>query len=149
MTTLSLLLHRVTRALGAHERTDNQRWGARGEKAAAAFLRRAGYRVIGKNLRTRVGEADLLCRAPDRATIVLVEVKTRVRSPGQPDLSAKVAPEAAITTRKRRTLLRLARLLAKANGWTRHPLRIDVVAVEWQEGQKTPVIRHHVGAVKP
>lgn len=149
MAMLGPLLERISRALGAWDRTANQRWGARGEKAAAAFLRGAGYRVIGKNLRTRVGEADLLCRAPDRRTIVLVEVKTRVRSPDQPDLSAKVAPEAAITARKRRTLVRLARLLAKANGWTQNPMRIDVVAVEWQEGAKTPTIRHHVGAVKP
>jgi len=41
--------------------------GAYGERVAAAFLRRRGYRVLYRNYRTARGEIDLicLCRGPD------------------------------------------------------------------------------------
>lgn len=52
--------------------------GARGEKLAARFLRRHGFKVLYRNFRGRQGgEIDLVCR--DRDTLVFVEVKTRRR----------------------------------------------------------------------
>ncbi len=54
------------------------RLGARGEKLAARYLRRQGYKVLYRNFRGRHGgELDLVCR--DRDTLVFVEVKTRTR----------------------------------------------------------------------
>ncbi|MFT3684577.1 MAG: YraN family protein [Phycisphaerales bacterium] len=59
--------------------------GMRGEDAAAAFLKRAGYIILDRNVRVSVGEADIVARhdAPSdgRSTVVLVEVKTRVVDP--------------------------------------------------------------------
>ena len=50
--------------------------GARGEKAAARFLTRAGYKILYRQFRAkRGGEVDLVCRHSD--TLVFVEVKTR------------------------------------------------------------------------
>ena len=49
--------------------------GAAGEKAAAKYLRRRGYRIVARNYRCRGGEIDLI--ALDADTIVFVEVKTR------------------------------------------------------------------------
>jgi putative endonuclease len=50
--------------------------GLRGEKLAARFLRRQGYKVIYRNFRApRGGEVDIVCRHGD--TLVFVEVKTR------------------------------------------------------------------------
>lgn len=121
--------------------------GARGERAAAAFLRRAGYRVLGKNLRTNVGELDLLCLAPDDRTIVFVEVKTRRRAMDQPAKSAAATPEDAITRHKRGKLIAVARGLVRANHWEERPSRIDVVAIEWRDDAR-PQIRHHVDAVR-
>lgn len=83
-----------------------------------------GYQVIGRNLRFRRGEIDLLCVAPDERTVVLVEVKARARSRGV------YRPEAAITARKRRTLHLLAAQVRRSNNWEDRPVRIDVVAVE-------------------
>ena len=54
------------------------RLGARGEKLAARYLRRHGFKVLYRNFRGRHGgEIDLVCR--DRDTLVFVEVKTRTR----------------------------------------------------------------------
>jgi putative endonuclease len=54
------------------------RLGARGEKLAARYLRRHGFKVLYRNFRGRHGgELDLVCR--DRDTLVFVEVKTRTR----------------------------------------------------------------------
>src|SRR5207237_5275590 len=50
--------------------------GARGEKLAARFLRRNGYKVLYRNFEPRrAGQIDIVCR--DRDTLVFVEVKTR------------------------------------------------------------------------
>jgi len=54
------------------------RLGARGEKLAARYLRRHGFKILYRNFRGRQGgEIDLVCR--DRDTLVFVEVKTRTR----------------------------------------------------------------------
>jgi putative endonuclease len=59
-------------------RPEHLRLGVRGEKLAARFLRRNGFKVLYRNFRGRHGgEIDLVCR--DRDTLVFVEVKTRTR----------------------------------------------------------------------
>jgi len=49
--------------------------GNYGERVAAAFVRRHGYRVLTRNYQTERGELDLICR--DGATLVFVEVRAR------------------------------------------------------------------------
>jgi putative endonuclease len=118
--------------------------GNQGEHAAARFLKRKKFRVLARNVRVRFGEADLLCLAPDRRTLVVVEVKTRrVQEEGD---RPYLAPEASITQEKRRKLAAVLMHLARANRWHDRPLRVDAVAVEWPEHGK-PVIRHHEGLV--
>ncbi len=52
--------------------------GIQGEKLAARFLQKNGYKILYRNFRGRTGgEIDLVCR--DRDTLVFVEVKTRTR----------------------------------------------------------------------
>ena len=54
------------------------RLGEHGEKLAARFLRRHGFKILYRNFRGRQGgEIDLVCR--ERDTLVFVEVKTRTR----------------------------------------------------------------------
>ncbi len=56
--------------------TDTRRpIGIKGEEEAARFLSRCGYAILDKNVRTRVGEIDLV--AKEGKTLVFVEVKTR------------------------------------------------------------------------
>jgi putative endonuclease len=115
--------------------------GARGEREAERHLKGLGFQVLGRNVRLRGGEIDLLCLAPDERTIVVVEVKTRERSSGV------YRPEAAITARKRRTLARLAQRVQAANKWQDRPIRVDVVAIELgSDGRRA--CRHYVAAVR-
>ena len=53
--------------------------GRRGERAAVRALRRLGYRVLARRLRTRGGEVDVV--ALDGDTLVLVEVKASQGAP--------------------------------------------------------------------
>ncbi len=122
--------------------------GRLGERAAARRLRRAGYRVLGRNVRVAGGEADIVCLAPDRTTVVIVEVKTRLRR-GRGGLSDTVPAEAAVNADKRRRLGAIARGLARANGGSDRPVRVDVVAIDWPwnegEGLGAPRMKHYVG----
>lgn len=83
--------------------------GRQGEEAAARHLRRAGYRILGRNLRNRFGEVDLLAEAPDQRTIVVVEVKSSVPPGSGDDSSSARRPQVA-----RGRSLALANLLRRA-----------------------------------
>jgi putative endonuclease len=134
----------LTRLLARWRRApEGKSLGRAGERAAAKLLRRKGYRVLGRNVRVRIGEADLVCEAPDRRTIVLVEVKTRLRGTGRSVLGEVVAPEMSVHEKKRRKLRAILAMLARANGWGGRPQRIDVVAVEWPSAGGKPALRHH------
>ena len=94
--------------------------GAAGEAAAAAELQRRGYRILEKNVRTALGELDLVARHGD--TLCFIEVKTR-RS------TAFGYPQEAITRTKQWHLIRMAQWYLKARGFTGSPARFDVVAL--------------------
>ncbi len=122
--------------------------GGRGERVAARCLKRAGYRILRTNLRNRFGEVDLLVEAPDRRTIVLVEVKTAsVQQTGPKDGVAdhRWLPEIHVNRRKQRQLTALAGQLARRFGLTDRPIRFDVVGVDLPK-EAAPVVRHHIGA---
>lgn len=78
--------------------------------------------------------------APDRRTIVIVEVKTRALGGDHPP------PEGSITARKRGTLVAVARAVAERGKWLDRPLRIDVIAIDWPAVGE-PEVRHHMNAV--
>ncbi|MFG0275860.1 MAG: YraN family protein [Phycisphaerales bacterium] len=117
--------------------------GRRGERVAARVMRRAGCRVLRRNLVLTPGEADLVCLAPDKQTLVIVEVKSRRRD----EADATPPPEAAITKKKRATLLRVAHAAASRLGRTGAPLRIDVVAIEFPSTGRA-VVRHYENAIR-
>lgn len=126
---------------------DRRRAGRAGERAAARFLRRAGYRVLARNVRSRLGEADLVCLDPDGTTIVIVEVRSR-RLSGNPDVRAREQPaEASVRAAKADQVRRVAAAVRRSNGWLDRPMRIDLVAVEWAGDTPEPEVRHHVNAM--
>lgn len=153
------LLQRLGVALGLVRPSARDPLGPEGERVAARLLRGKGFRVIGANLRVPMGEADLLCVDPDGETVVLVEVKSRRvggddgagvgtgEGTAAPGGSVAPPPEASITAHKRDKLAAILRHLARANGWTRRPLRIDVVAIEFPPAGE-PTVRHHPGALR-
>ena len=94
--------------------------GDQGERIAERFLRRQGYRVVGRSVRSEWGEIDLI--AVHQRTIVFVEVKTR-RSLGSGH------PAEAVDDEKQRRLTRLALVWLKRNKLLEYRSRFDVVAV--------------------
>ncbi len=113
--------------------------GAAGERAAARFLRRLGYRIAARNYSCRSGEIDLI--AVDGDTIVFAEVKTR-----RHDESAD--PEANVTYRKRCRLTRAAKTYLSAKSAQNQAARFDVLAVVLP-ATGPPTIEHFVDAFGP
>ena len=115
--------------------TDTRRsTGIKGEDAAARYLTRSGFEIVDKNVRTRVGEIDLIAR--DGKTLVFVEVKSlRDQIEGDP-------PQAAVNTRKQNRLGKLAAGYLKAKRIRQTPCRFDVVSVIFNEEGAVKAIRH-------
>lgn len=99
--------------------TPAARLGKAGERAAAAFLRRRGYEVVGAGFLARRGELDLVCKRGDQ--LVVVEVKTRSGD-------AFGTPLEAVRASKRRALLAAAAEYRALTEW-RGPIRYAVVGV--------------------
>ena len=96
------------------------RIGRCGESLACRALTQAGYRVVTRNLRTRHGEIDALCRL-GRCWIA-VEVKSSASHP---------APERCIRPGQLDRIERALRSLAPSLRPRARELRVDVVAVAW------------------
>ena len=90
-----------------------------GEEKAARFLEDKGYKVLDRNVRTRLGEVDIV--AEDKGTVVFIEVKTRSSNRfGRGEESVSLA--------KQRRLLRLAFQFMKAKSLTGKDFRFDVLS---------------------
>jgi putative endonuclease len=114
-------------------RSSTRAVGAAGEAAAVRYLRRRGFVILARNLRSRLGEIDLLAR--DGATLVFVEVKTRRGPSAEP-------PLAAVDGRKRARLTRLALGYLAARRLGEPSCRFDVVGVALDEVGAVTAVRH-------
>ena len=94
--------------------------GKEGEKIAAAFLKKNGYRIIEINFRCPIGEIDIVAKEKD--DLVFVEVKTRK--------SMELGyPEQAVGIRKQKKMSQLALWSLQKKNITDAGARFDVVAV--------------------
>lgn len=94
--------------------------GKEGEKIAAAFLKKNGYRISEINFRCVLGEIDIIAR--DRGELVFIEVKTR--------RSGELGyPEQAVGIRKQKKMSQLALWYLQKNNITDSGARFDVVAI--------------------
>jgi putative endonuclease len=108
-----------------------QERGRAGESAAEAALVAAGFKILLRNYRCRVGEIDLIAREGD--VLCFVEVKARGGDSRQGD------PFEKVTLAKRRTIARVASLfLAQRPALARATCRFDVVGV-WMGPDDAPV----------
>jgi len=112
-----------------------ERRGRRGELLARALLMLKGYRILGRRVRTRVGEIDLIARTPS-GILCFVEVKVRA------------AEEAAVESVRIPQQVRIGRAaqlyLSQRPEMGRKGVRFDVVTVG--EGGFP---RHFAGAWHP
>lgn len=94
--------------------------GQMGERKAADYLARKGYRIIERNYKCKVGELDII--AMEGRTLIFVEVKTRSNlSYGMPCES--------INRTKKGHILRTARYYIQFNNFESLDTRIDVIEV--------------------
>lgn len=103
-------------------RRDTRALGRRGEALAEAHLRRAGFRILARNVHLRHAELDLVAR--DGAALVFVEVRLRT--------SARFggAAESVDPRKQRRIATAAAELLARGGLPRAARIRFDVVAID-------------------
>lgn len=108
------------------------KFGTLAENYAAVYLASRGYRILDHNVRTPVGELDLIARKGRE--LVFVEVKARASH-------AYGTPEEAVTPTKQRHLIRASQAYV-AHHHELHglPYRIDVMAITWRDGTEPEVV---------
>ena len=110
--------------------------GEDGEKLAAKYLRRSGFRILYRNFRSkRGGEIDLVCRDCRENTLVFVEVKTR-----STDLFGP--PHAAVTFAKQERIIRGAKEWLRMLDDPRITYRFDIIEVVMRPVPRINCIRN-------
>lgn len=110
----------------------SQVFGQLAENLVEHMLRKKGYRIVGKNVRLAGGELDLI--AKDQGTLVFIEVKAR-----RGDQFGGAAY--AITTRKKRQIIKLALCYLSKHGGTNTQCRFDAILVE-ETHEHSPHVTH-------
>ncbi len=114
--------------------TDTLLLGRFGEAQAAEYLRRHGYRLLGMNYRTRLGEVDLI--ASKGRFVVFAEVKLR--------RSAEFAQAREFVTRRKQERVALAAQSWLQENPTALQPRFDVLEVYAPEGAAGRVTVNHL-----
>ena len=97
-----------------------ERRGRRSETIAAVLLTLKFYRILGRRVRTHLGEIDLVAKAPSGA-ICFIEVKAR------PDF---VSATESLQPRQQIRIARAAQTFLAARPWLANaPVRFDIVTV--------------------
>lgn len=112
--------------------------GRLGESLAANYLRRKGYRILGRNYRSKIGELDLIA-AKDQ-TLIFVEVKTRTGKGGG-------EPYEAVDYKKQQKLLKLADGYLAYGGIKNlndvfEDTRIDVISILMNKNGQIRTLEH-------
>ncbi len=113
--------------------------GAFGEKLAADYLKKKGYKIIEANFKNilgrRLGEIDII--AETGKTLVFVEVKTRTLENTEGPL-----PEESITPQKLRKLNKTSQFYIKLNNLWGSPFRFDAISIWISANRKNAKIKH-------
>jgi putative endonuclease len=109
--------------------------GQAGERLAARFLEKQGFRILERNYRNRLGEIDIV--AEDGGVLVFVEVRTLEASAGH-------FPEETILPKKQQRISRTAVVYVQHKRLEDRPARFDVVSVTLDGPRST--LRHFPNA---
>ena len=113
-----------------------QQTGATGEQIACNFLQEQGYRIIERNLRSRLGELEIIAAYGE--FLVFCEVKTRRGN-------SRSHPSLSVTAKKIGKLRQLGELYLSRKHLTYLQSRFDVIAVQLADG-KPLNIDHFINA---
>ncbi len=108
--------------------------GNKGEDLACEYLQKNYYQIIGRNVRLKYGEIDIIAAKSD--DIILVEVKTKQNFD-------QGLPEEMVNITKQNKLRLLARALAQK--YDEKNIRIDVIAIDFSKNK--PKINHIINAI--
>ncbi len=100
--------------------------GRRGEMIAWGYLVRAGFKILEKNYRCKIGEIDAVAQKNRR--LFFIEVKTR-NSP------ERGRPEEAVGLVKQKKLIHLAEWFRKEKKLEKMPVSFAVLAILWNQGE--------------
>ena len=117
--------------------SDTSELGRWGEKQAARFLKKQGYRILQRNYVSSLGEIDIVAREGD--VLCFVEVKTRTAADFE-------TPLEAVRRSKRRKLALVAKGYLSRHRMLEAPCRFDVVGVTVTEDRKHPEVELVRGA---
>jgi len=132
---LERLLAPWRRGRGAKSYRGQRGVGQAWERLAETHLKRAGYRILDRNVVLRVGEIDFIAR--DGKTLCFIEVKGRHGTEFG-------GPAAAVTPAKQRRIYRAAEAYLQRHRPARSACRFDVVTILDQGG--APVVEILRGA---
>jgi len=104
--------------------------GREGEKIAASYLSKKGYRILEMNYRCRFGEIDIVARQQN--TYVFVEVKTRKSL-------YFGRPAEAIDCCKKQHMLKVAQHYIQYHRLTGYDFRFDAIEVYLSQLEKVQV----------
>ncbi|MDP6625328.1 MAG: YraN family protein [Nitrospinota bacterium] len=105
--------------------------GKQGEKMAANYLKKNGYKIVEKNYHCKFGEIDVI--AMDGDVLSFIEIKTR---------SSKeyVPPEFTVTKHKQSKIKRSACHYLGRHGIENRDCRFDIVAITMEKGKKDVIL---------
>lgn len=96
-----------------------------GEKLAAGFLKKKGFKIIKRNFNCKFGEIDLIATKDEY--LVFVEVKSRIEK-GQ-----RISPLISVTQAKQNKLRLLGRYFLQISNLKDRQPRFDVIGVTFRK----------------
>jgi putative endonuclease len=112
--------------------------GRLGENRAVWYLRVRGYAIVDRNVRSQLGEIDIVARRGE--VVAFVEVKTRQSRAGG-------EPHSAVTREKQIRIARLAADYISRHDLGHCTIRFDVVSNFWN-GRRF-IVTHYPDAFRP
>ena len=136
-------------------KTEKRRKGDMGEEVAFLYLKKNGYRILGRNCKNKFGEIDIVAFKPSgnilnriigdrkKGLIVFVEVKTQKQK-----REDGLYPERNVGWKKQRSMVRAAECYLLENNYPDDTdWQIDVIGVELDYASRKANLRHLKNAV--
>ena len=120
--------------------TERKKTGNAGEKAAAKFLKKHGYKILTMNYEALGYEIDIIAR--NKEFTVYCEVKTRTLGH---ENEKEPRPASAVTPEKQRKIISAAKYY-NANKNLSRKIRFDIIEVWVDEKNRPQSISHLEGA---
>jgi|TARA_B100000959_G_scaffold183119_1_gene191430 putative endonuclease len=105
--------------------------GKQGEKVAANYLKKNGYKILDRNYHCKFGEIDIIALEGDILTFI--EIKTR-------SSREHIPPEFAVTKHKQSKIKRSACHYLGKHCIENRDCRFDIVAITMEKGKKDIVL---------